>query len=74
MKKTVNQIKQEQGFDKKAPMCNNCKYFTYDVAHIFTMSIVCIKRTYDVQLALLQSKVQTGVNFTNVNRNNETEI
>lgn len=30
MKKTVNQIKQEQGFDKKAPMCNNCKYFTYD--------------------------------------------
>ena len=30
MKKTVNQIKQEQGFNKKAPMCNNCKYFTYD--------------------------------------------
>ena len=44
------------------------------VAHIFTMSIMCIKRIYDVQLALLQSKVQTGVNFTNVNRNNETEI
>lgn len=45
------------------------------VAHIFTMSIVCIKRTYDVQLALLQSKVQTGVNFTNVNRSkNETKI
>lgn len=30
MKKTVNQIKQEQGFDKKAPTCSNCKYFTYD--------------------------------------------
>ena len=76
MKKTVNQIKQEQGFDKKAPMCNNCKYFTYDEVrgtHFYDEYRV-YQRTYDVQLALLQSKVQTGVNFTNVNRNNETEI
>lgn len=30
MKNTITEIKKSQGFERKAPICNNCKHFTCD--------------------------------------------